>query len=199
MMKDVTPVYVQVSLGTEPNAERVYSVSTVPFTEESFRLKRGKKVPVETLYRSYEDFKAGLVSKFSIPEIYIPDADYFDPTPEEQEYEENPIYRVVPMEEPDFPWEDDARAAVRDALEYADWDFRQKVVTLYDPHESRRFEIYDSIDELRTALEERAMIGADNSMPYEGGEAVFDLDSEGIVNAVLEEYGENLKRLGWEL
>lgn len=42
-----------------------------------------------------------------------------------------------------------------------------------------------------------ADIGSQNSMPWEGG-PVFSIDADGIVLEELEDYREQIERLGWE-
>jgi len=110
-------------------------------------------------------------------------------------------YFLGSLVEEDVPlWESDAISAVKMAVEEAEWDDMNSSVTLpsYDDNESAR--ICRSLEELKYALREIAINGAANSMPFEGGEAVFELDYDSIAEEILiDYYSEQIEELGWEL
>jgi len=104
--------------------------------------------------------------------------------------------------EEDLPlWESDAIKAVKMELEEAEWGVENKTVTLYPSHDDREsVKICRSIEDLKLALAEIAEIGAMNSMPFESGEAVFEVDYDSIVQEILiDYYSEQIEELGWEL
>lgn len=97
-------------------------------------------------------------------------------------------------------WESDAIEAVKAALEEAEWDDVNNAVTLPSHEDKEPDKICRSLEELEYALVEIAVNGAANSMPFEGGEAVFDLDYDSIVQEILiDYYSEQIEELGWEL
>lgn len=190
-------VYIQVSW--EPGKKtksRTYLVNKVPFTD--MILKPGKPIPVDKIYTSYDKLRKGLISEFRINPQDIPNEDYFEPTGDEIEYSQEPIFRVVPPEAEEMPWEIDAREAVKNTLEEAEWDFEDKTVTLYNPDLPGPKTEVGSLEDLVTELALISEVGSQNSMPWEGG-PVFDLDFESIVYEELEEYRENIEKLGWNL
>jgi hypothetical protein len=105
--------------------------------------------------------------------------------------------------EPD--WAADARTAVEHALEAARWDSDEGVVFLQPPdglgHKSAAIIAgrVSSLEDLRSRLVEEAMLGAQNSMPYDDGAPLYDLDYDTIVGEALEPYEAMIKSLGWEL
>ena len=105
--------------------------------------------------------------------------------------------------EPD--WVTDARTAVEHALERAKWNSDDGVVFLPPPdgiaHKSAAIMAgrVSSLDDLKSRLVEEAVVGADNSLPYEGGAPVYDLDYVTIVEEALEPYEGVIASLGWEL
>lgn len=103
--------------------------------------------------------------------------------------------------EPDEPlWEADAREAVDSALEAAVWQPEKGIVVLTPLEDHQPATVCRSIDDLRSALTEIASIGATNSMPYEDGEPVFDIDYWGMVDEILiDDYEEQIREMGWTL
>ncbi|TET12727.1 MAG: hypothetical protein E3J81_10290 [Dehalococcoidia bacterium] len=103
--------------------------------------------------------------------------------------------------EPEEPlWIADAREAVESALENAEWDPEKGIVTIQPLGEKEPAIECKSIGELRSELMEIASIGATNSMPYEGGEPVFDVDYWGLVDEILiDDYEKQIREMGWEL
>ena len=97
-------------------------------------------------------------------------------------------------------WEADARKAVERALDNAQWDPESGVVTIQPMEDKEPTTECASIDELRTELTQIASIGASNSMPYEEGEPVVDIDYDSLVDEILvDQYGEQIGKMGWEL
>jgi hypothetical protein len=103
--------------------------------------------------------------------------------------------------EPEEPlWEVDAREAVESALENAEWEPEKGIITIQPLEEKEPAIECRSIDELRTELIEIGSIGATNSMPYEDGAPVFNLDYWGLVDEILmDQYEEQIREMGWEL
>lgn len=97
---------------------------------------------------------------------------------------------------PEEPWVLDARKAVRDAIVSWEWDETTKAITL---HEDEWEKTCYSYEDLTDGLEEMASRGSENSMPYEGGEPVFDIDVEEIVYEELENHLRSLREFGWEI
>lgn len=96
-------------------------------------------------------------------------------------------------------WETDAREAVENALGNAEWQPERGIVTIQPLAEKEPSIECKSIDELRSELMEIASIGATNSMPYEDGEPVFDIDYCGLVDEILiDDYEEQIREMGWE-
>ncbi len=194
--QDQRTAYVMVNLPSEQQERSSYVVSSIPFTE--YKLQPGQRIQVDKLFTSYEALKEGLIHEFGIAPEDIPDPNYFDPTPGEMAYDEDPIFRVVPAEPEEMPWERHARRAVCQALEDADWDFDEGTVTIYDRDDRRIYTTVDSLEDLQTELEKIAENAFRGSVPWKGG-PLFTRDSSAIAQEELEAYEENLKQLGWEL
>lgn len=97
-------------------------------------------------------------------------------------------------------WESDAIEAIKTALEEAEWDDVNNTVTLPSHEDKEPDKVCRSLEELKYTLIEIAVNGAANSMPFEGSEAVFDLDYDSIVQEILiDYYSEQIEELGWEL
>lgn len=103
--------------------------------------------------------------------------------------------------EEDIPlWESDAIEPVKTALEEAEWDDMNNTITLPSHDDKEPAKVCRSLEELKYALNEIAVNGAANSMPFEGGEAVFEVDYDSIVQEILiDYYSEQIEELGWEL
>lgn len=194
MNEEEKVVYVQVHIDPESDKPSYFSVNRIPFTE--YRLHPGQTIPMDKLYSSYDKLMRGLLTDFRISSVDVPPQEYFEPTPDELEYGEDPILRVVPAEPQEMTWEKDARVAVQHALESAHWDYENQTVTIYDRDNPRMNRVVESFEELQTELEAIADVGSQNSMPWDGG-PVFSIDAEDIVLTQLEEYEENIRRLGW--
>ncbi len=195
MNEEEKVAYVQVHIDQASEKPSHFSVNRIPFTE--YRLHPGQPIPVDKLYSSYEKLRRGLLKDFNISSDDVPPEEYFNPTPDEIEYGEDPILRVVPIQPEEMSWEKDARVAVQRALEGAQWNYEDKTVTIYDRDDPRTNQTVESLEELQTELETIAEIGSQNSMPWEGG-PIFSIDAEDIVVTQLEEYEENIRRLGWD-
>jgi len=95
-------------------------------------------------------------------------------------------------------WETDAKEAVERALEDAEWDSDEGTVWLMPLMEKERSIECGSVEELHSELMNIAMTGADNSMPYEDGEPVFNIDYWGLVDSILlDKYEERIREMGW--
>lgn len=111
------------------------------------------------------------------------------------------IREVIEFEEP--LWQADARKAVERFLEEVEWDTEKGVVWLPIPPELQHKltlqpKSVESLEDFHYKLEEVAMNGAANSMPYENGEPVFDIDYYGLVDEILiDDYEEQMKEMGW--
>jgi hypothetical protein len=101
-------------------------------------------------------------------------------------------------------WESDARGVYENFLKDAKWDAKEKTVTLAGMGEDARGEPIDtvckSVEDLREILVNAVWRDNDGSMPYDGGEPVFENDAGDTVDEVLTlpEVTKNLKLLGWE-
>jgi len=97
-------------------------------------------------------------------------------------------------------WEIDAEEAVERALENAEWDADDGTVWLKPLMEKERSIGCGSMEELHSELMNIAMTGGDNSMPYEGGEPVFNIDYWTLVDSILlDKYQERIQEMGWAL
>jgi hypothetical protein len=114
-------------------------------------------------------------------------------------------WREVTSSEADEPlWETDAREAVEQFLDELEWDAEEEVVWVPPPpelsHKGARPRPIRSFEDLHSELIQVAMNGANNSMPYEGGEPVFDVDYWGLVDEVLiDNWQEQIAEMGWQL
>src|SRR5262249_30337967 len=143
--------YVMVHLPSKKEKPgRSYVVSPVPFTEA--KLAPGGKIQIDKICSSYLELKEALRRDFGIEDSEIPGPEYFEPTPEEEAYDEDRILRVVPADPEEMSWEADARRAVRQALENAEWDFDEKTVTLFDRDEPRINKPFESLEDLQDEL-----------------------------------------------
>jgi len=96
-------------------------------------------------------------------------------------------------------WESDAREAVEHALESAEWDLEKGTVTLVPVADKEPYTVCESLSELHAALEDLAQTGASNSMPFEGGRPVFDIDYESLVYGILmEKYAGPIQEISWD-
>lgn len=110
----------------------------------------------------------------------------------------NFIRRVSTADEP--IWETDAREAVERALANAEWKPQEGSVFLLPLGDKEPTTVCRSIDDLRAKLTDIAATGADNSMPYESGEPVFEIDYWYLIDDVLmAEYEKQVEEMGWEL
>ena len=98
-------------------------------------------------------------------------------------------------------WESDAISAVNVILENAEWNDENKTVSLHTDYDGRGFAtVCHSLEELIFELVEIASVGSMNSMPFEGGAAVFEIDYDSIVQEILiDDYADEIKDMGWEL
>jgi hypothetical protein len=92
------------------------------------------------------------------------------------------------LEESDvMPWEHEATSAVDHALESADFDEVQGVVTIPDSTgDPRMAHCCRTVEELRSALEDLYDEQWYANVPFEGGEAVFAGDASGYVSDLVE-------------
>ena len=100
----------------------------------------------------------------------------------------------------ELPWEYAARIAVEQALADAEWDEDEGVVALMaEDHrgDAAPFE-FSSIDELRAELEEIASSAWHDSVPRDGGEPMFDVEVDGIIEDALDSVADRLAALGWD-
>ena len=108
------------------------------------------------------------------------------------------IIRVIPEDKP--IWETDAEEAVERAMEDAEWDYDEKTVTLLPREDHQAPSECKSIDELKYKLFDIAVNGANNSMPFEGGAPVFEIDYLGLIEETLmDNYMKEINKLGWEI
>lgn len=95
-------------------------------------------------------------------------------------------------------WEEEARDALESALEGAEWDIENSMVTIYNSYDERDVTC-NSIDELREELEQLASDTASVCMPYDEGSPFFSYDANWEASSILEEYQKQIEELGWEL
>ena len=95
-----------------------------------------------------------------------------------------------------MPWEIDAERAVESIV--ADLEFDTDEAIVYGPHFAGRIALED-VDDLREYLEEAYDEAWYASVPFESGEAVFDSDASGTIEAIIEALTPRLNTVGWNL
>lgn len=107
----------------------------------------------------------------------------------------------VESEDQQMPWEASAEQAVKSALEAAEWDYEKKTVSitwgLTPDGKSEAVETFDNYNDLVFALHDIYDEAWGGEVPVDSGSPVFDGDPEGFVPEALEDYEDNLKKLGW--
>ncbi|MDN3548922.1 DGQHR domain-containing protein [Mucilaginibacter aquaedulcis] len=99
-----------------------------------------------------------------------------------------------------WPWEEAAEVVVINALEKAQWNYQSKTVNLYLNSDYAITNVIKSYDRLLTVLNEIAEREFVENLPIDNEfspQQQADFDSEDLVNSLLEDYDDNLKRLGW--
>jgi DNA phosphorothioation-associated DGQHR protein 1 len=99
-----------------------------------------------------------------------------------------------------WPWEEAAEMAVINALEKAQWNYQSKTVDLYLNSDYDTINVIKSYDRLLEVLNEIAEREFIENLPIDNEfapEQRAKFDSEDLVNSVLEDYNDNLLRLGW--
>lgn len=89
-------------------------------------------------------------------------------------------------------WDAEARRAVEQAMESAEWNEEAKTITFSDLDEPRRFKTVSNRDELEDYLREAASAAFYVNAPWEGGEPAFKCDEDGVVEGVLSGYEDQL-------
>jgi hypothetical protein len=84
-------VFIHILYATTPNAEPAYTASETPLTIAY----EGAPKPTDRMFYSYEELRDGLIQRFGVPELMVPNQRYFDATPDEREIVDDPIYRTV--------------------------------------------------------------------------------------------------------
>ncbi|MCX6083295.1 MAG: hypothetical protein NTW32_27520 [Chloroflexi bacterium] len=108
------------------------------------------------------------------------------------------ITRLFPSDEIDeMPWDEEARKTVEQAMESAEWDEKNKTITLIDRmddfNERPIFKVITNREELNDYLWQRAEDTFYNYSPRDEGEYVFHCDGETIVENALSDYEERLE------
>src|SRR5688572_11508227 len=85
----------------------------------------------------------------------------------------------------EMPWEEEAREVVERSIENADVDDIRGTITIKSLYDHRYDQEFESFDDLREHLEELYDEQWYGNVPAEGGEAVFDSDSSGVVGDML--------------
>jgi hypothetical protein len=88
-------------------------------------------------------------------------------------------------------WVEKARERLKLAFEHLKFDKRARTVSVGvdDAQGGVTAEEFDSFDSVRQALIELAEVELSAHAPFEGGEPVFDLSADDMVDSMLEEYG----------
>ena len=174
------PVYVEVDIDdAEGETEWHYTVSLVPFRYSYGELVSSKKNETKSA-NSYDELRKILVNEYRVPQDLVPSASYFDPTTEELEEQAFAIYRTVPegMGEPD--WRINARAAVLEELDQADFAMNAGVISINGRH------CY-SFEELKQELEKVAEeAGGKQRIPGEPYQPDYDVVVNEAIGANLE-------------
>ncbi len=102
----------------------------------------------------------------------------------------------------EMPWESVARIAIESALREAQFDADARVVSIpaEDARGERTMQEFETLEELREELSERATNEWYAAVPFDSGVAVFDLskfDLESLLDRALEEHRGQLIQLGW--
>lgn len=84
-------MFVHILGATTPNAEPVYTASETPFTIAY----EGAPKPTDQMFYCYEELRDGLIHRFGVPDLMVPNRDYFEVTPDEREIGDDPIYRTI--------------------------------------------------------------------------------------------------------
>ena len=92
----------------------------------------------------------------------------------------------------EMPWDSAAREAVEYALENAHWDETAKTIVIYDRDDDSDYTIR-SRDELESHLVDLAVTAFQAYVPFDGGEAVFECDEYGVIEAALSDYEDRLE------
>ncbi len=92
-------------------------------------------------------------------------------------------------------WDTEARQAVEQAMEGADWDEEAGTITINDPDEPRASHTFSTRGDLEDYLRDIAGVAFYASVPFDDGAAVFDCDEEGVVEGVLSDYEDRLAAL----
>lgn len=84
-------VFVHVLYATTPNTEPIYTASETPFAIAY----EGAPKPTDRMFYSYEELRDGLIHRLGVPDLMVPNSDYFEPTRDERDIAEDPIYPTV--------------------------------------------------------------------------------------------------------
>lgn len=97
-------------------------------------------------------------------------------------------------------WEDEAEKEIFRILESADWNFKNKSVSINSEYQNETEEIYTSYQQFRERLIGIAEATAINYMPWdseEGGPQLNDSSIETIVDSSLSDFSSSILKMGW--
>jgi hypothetical protein len=84
-------VFIYILGATTANAAAIFTASETPFTIAY----EGFPKPTDRMFYSYEELRDGLIQRFGVPELMVPNRSYFEATPDEREIGDDPIYRTI--------------------------------------------------------------------------------------------------------
>lgn len=84
-------VFIHILDATRPNAAPIFTASETPFTIAY----QGAPKPTDRMFYTYEELRDGLINRFGVPELMVPNRSYFEATSDEREIGDDQIYRTV--------------------------------------------------------------------------------------------------------